>query len=278
MTWERYTSQITGLELISYTGNVFTPRSYCDDPLGGVYVAKEPVCKLLMAPLVQFVSTNIAWDISQSSSATGTISTYTIAFGGGGVSNITGAAWAGAKTGTVQYNATGAYTVTAYVTDTLSKQSKQVVQPILIVAKEQRVYIGTTDTGLFVMTPTAGPAASNTGLTGDNLKFRAAHLHPAYRALLPAQQHVWACTKSGVIYSTDGAATWNLITKATLGAPENDAGDNPAPGTNDLDQIDLCFDPQDARRVYVLRTTATRSWLYITTDYGITWTNTQVYI
>src|SRR5512147_3259779 len=122
MTWERYANPaLTGIEFVSYTGPVFTPRSYCDDPTGGVYVSKEPVCKLLMTPVVQFVSTNIAWDISQSSSATGTISTYTIAFGGGGVSDITAAAWSGGKTGTVQYNAVGSYTVRAYVTDTLSK-------------------------------------------------------------------------------------------------------------------------------------------------------------
>ena len=74
----------------------------------------------------------------------------------------------------------------------------------------------------------------------------------------------------------DGANSWQALSKADLGAPANDAGDNPAPDTQDLDQIDLCFDPQDQQRVYLLRTTATRTWLYYTDDYGATWANEQV--
>jgi hypothetical protein len=281
-TWDRYTQSPTGFEVELYGGAIFTPRSYCDDPdVGsvGIYVTKEPTCKLLMTPLVQFVSTNIAWDISQSISTTGTIDTYTIAFGGGGVSDISGAAWSGAKTGTVQYNAVGTYTVEAYVTDLLGKNSKKARLTIQIVAPTERLYIGTTGSGVFVMNNGATPAASNTGLSGDDLKLRAIRPHPAYIALPAAQQHVWIATANGLAKSTDGAATWTTISQATLGAPANSAGDSPAPATADLDQIDLAFDPQDDRRVYLLRTLASpvkRAWLYVSDDYGATWSNTQV--
>lgn len=280
-TWDRYLSQTTGLELMAYTGVKFTPRFYCDDPDGGVYVTKVGVCKLLVSPLVQFVNTNISWDISQSTHSTGTISTYTIAFGGGGVSDISGASWAGAKTGTVQYNAVGTYTITAYVTDTLSKRSNEVKIQVQIIDLEERVYIGTIDTGCFILTPSAAATASNSGLSGDDLKFRSLRPHPAFKDLPDADQHhLWACTKNGLAYSTDGAATWSTISKATLGTPTNTAGDDPAPATADLDQIDLCFDPQDDRRVYALRTTTSpkRAWLYKSDDYGATWSNTQVSI
>jgi hypothetical protein len=265
----------------SYTGAIFYPRSYCDDPsLGpvGIYIAKAPVCKLKMTPPVAFVSGSISWDISQSMSATGTISTYTIDFGGGGVSNITGASWAGAKTGTIAYNATGTYTVDAFVTDLLSKESKHCKQTIEIVVPVERLYIGTTDLGVFVMNNGGTPAASNGGLSGNQLKLRAIRLNPYYKDLPAAQQHVWIATKDGVSYSTDGAATWTNISETILGTPVNDAADSPAPTAADLDNIDIAFDPQDSRRVYLLRTTTTpeRTWLYLSTDYGASWSSAQV--
>jgi hypothetical protein len=53
------------------------------------------------------------------------------------------------------------------------------------------------------------------------------------------------------------------------------------PDTDDLDEIAIAFDPQDIRRVYLLRmTNATwnasndpRAFLYWTDDYSITWSS-----
>jgi len=281
-TWDRYRNQnSTGLEIRTRTGSVFTGRSYCDDAsIGavGVYTTKAPVCKLSLIPVVQFVNTDIAWDISDSASATSTIDTFDITWGGTtDIGDLADQAWASdPKTGNVQYTTLGTYTVTASVTDVLGQTSYEVKITVQIVEKEQRVYIGTTDSGVFVMTTTTDPTASNSGLSGTQLNIRALRLHPAYRDLPAGQQHVWIATQDGVSYSTDGAATWTNISKATLGTPTNSAGDDPAPATADLDQIDIAFDPQDADRVYVLRTTATRAWLYKSDDYGATWTNTQV--
>jgi hypothetical protein len=281
MSWERYTSQNTGLEIRLQSGAVAAPIiGYCHDASLGVvgfYITKSPVCLLSMTPMVQFVNTDIAWDISASMSATSTLDTYSIAFGGGGVTDITDAAWSGDKTGTVQYNAVGAYTVTATVTDVLGATSKPAKLTIQIVEIAERVYIGTTDSGVFILTPDGGPTASNSGLSGAQLNVRSLRVHPAYRDLPAGQQHVWIATRDGVSYSTDGAATWANISKATLGTPMNSAGDDPAPATADLDQIDIAFDPQDVNRVYVLRTTATRAWLFVSEDYGANWSNVQVY-
>lgn len=279
--WDRYKEPTTGLQLSSYTGDVFYPRSYCDDPdIGpvGVYISKEPVCKLKLTPVVQFPNVDIAWDISQSMSATGTIATFDIEWGGTtDIGDLAGQVWASdPKTGDVQYTTVGTYTATAWVTDTLGKKSKRVRVTVTIVEKEQTVYIGTTDGGMFILTPTAAPAASNGSLSGNDLKFRALRLNPAYKSLPAGQRHLWAATAAGLAVSRDGGTTWSTISKATLGAPANDAGDDPAPATADLDQIDIAFDPLAPARVYVVRTTATRTWLYYSDDDGTTWSNEQV--
>jgi len=279
-TWDRYTSKTTSLEVQSRVGAVFHIRSFCDDPSGGVYVTKEPVCKLKMTPVVQFANTNIAWDISQSSSATGTIDTFDIAWGGTtDIGDLAAQDWATAsKTGNVQYTGTGKYTVTAYVTDTLGKRSREQKIEINIISYVglQRTYIGTTDGGLFILTPASGPTASNTGLTGNHANFRSVRMHPAYKSLAAGDQHLWAATQDGVAYTTDGAANWNVISEATLGTPANDAADRIAPTASDPDNIDLAFDPTDDSRIYLLRTTTTRVWLYYSDDYGSTWSNVQV--
>ena len=278
-TWDRYTESPTGLEGEIWSGRIFSARYYCDDPTVGLsYVVKPPVCHLILTPRVQTLGQAVAWDISPSGSATSTISTYTIDFGGGGVSNITGATWAGAKTGSVTYNATGVYTINAFVTDLLGAESQHCISTVEIVEPDERVYIGTTDLGVFVSDNGSTPAASNTGLSGDQLKLRSLRVHPAYADLESDQQHVWIATKDGVSHSTDGGSNWSNISKATLGTPVNTAADSPAPASADLDQIDLAFDPQDSRRVYLLRVTTTprRAWLYMSDDYGVSWSNTQV--
>lgn len=277
-TWDRYANKITSFETRSYIGPAFYIRSFCDDPTGTTYESKPPVCKLKLTPVVQFAETNIAWDISGSRSATGTIDTFDIEWGGDtDVGDLSDQDWSSdPKTGNVQYDDVGTWTATATVTDTLGKVSAPAKVTVTIVTREQRVYIGGTTGGVYILTPTAGPTAANNGLTGNDLLLRTLRAHPAYAGQQTERQHLWIATAAGLAYSTDGAASWTTIPAADLGAPENAAGDDPAPATGDLDQIDICFDPQDDRRVYVLRTTATRAWLYYTDDYGATWSNEQV--
>lgn len=281
MTWERYANtEETGFESQLSSGGKFTPRAFCDDlDAAAIYATKPPVCKLKLTPRTQLLGSAVAWDISQSRSATSTLATYTINFGGGGVSNISGAAWSGSKTGSVTYDAVGTYTVEAYVVDLLSAESNRVVMEVRIVQPAERLYIGTSDSGLFVMDNGATPAASNSGLSGDDLKLRAVRLHPAYADLEPDKQHIWLVTKTGLAYSTNGGSTWSKISEATLGTPANTAGDSPAPAASDPDNIDLALCPQDKRRLYLLRATTSpnkRAWLYESNDYGASWSNTQV--
>lgn len=286
MSWERYKTTKTGLEVRSLTGGVINPRSYCDDPtIGtiGIYITKGPVCKLKMTPVRQFPNTNIAWDISGSGSATGTIDTFDITWGGTtDIGNLSSQDWSSdPQTGNVQYTTVGTYTATATVTDLLGVTSEPCTVEIEIVDDfpDQRLYIGTTDAGVYYRDPgDSDVTASNTGLTGGDLLLRSLRINPAYSDLPLGQQHLWACNENGVIYTTDGGATWTEISEATLGTPTNTAGDSPAPSASDPDNIDLWFDPTDPDRVYVLRTTSTRTWLYWSDDYGDTWDNEQVVI
>lgn len=242
----------------------------------GIYVGgKPPFVKLSLIPTTQYLGSAIAWDISDSGSSTSTIDTFDIDWGGATTEgDIVAGDWAlDPLTGNINYTTLGTYTVTASVTDLLGETSETVEITVEIVEPVERVYIATPDAGVFITDNGSDPAASNSGLSGDGLKLRNIRLNPHYADLPAAQQHVWACCKSGLAYSTDGGATWTLISKATLGDPTNAAADSPAPVTADLDQIDVCFDPQDSSRVYLLRITLTpeRSWLYLSSNYGATW-------
>ena len=280
MAWERYSQSPTGWEGEVWSGSVFTPRFFCCNN-DIVYATKPPVCHLSLIPRVQYLGQPIAWNISNSYSPTDTVDLFYIDWGGAtDIGDLSGEDFnVDPTSGNVVYDDLGTYTVEAYVKDVLTTESQHVFITVEIVLPEERVYIPTTDLGVFISISGATPVASNTGLSGDQLKLRSLRVHPAYADLAGSQQHVWLATKDGVSYSTDGGATWANITKATLGTPVNGAGDSPAPASADLDQIDLAFDPQDPRRVYLLRITTTpnkRAWVYLSTDYGVSWTNTQV--
>ena len=289
-TWDRYKQSTTGLEVKSYLGDIFTIRSYCDDPTGGVFVSKEPACIFSATPTVVFEGQTVNWDISPSSSSTGTIDTFDIDWGGTtSTGDLTAQDWSSdPKSGTTTYTAKGRYTIIAYVTDTLGNRSKEVKIPVTVqdtgmdeddgsgYNSLQKVYVGTTDTGCVILSPTSAAAASNSGLSGDDLKFREMRVHPSTFDDPNGNHHLWAATAAGVAYSFDGAATWAAIDKDALGDPVNTAADGTPPVTADLDQVGIFFDPRNSQRVWVVRTSATRAWLYWTSDYGASWANVQI--
>lgn len=283
-TWDRYLNKETGFEIKAYVGANFQPRFYCDDSSGGVYTTKAPAARLKMTPVVQFINTNIAWDVSESVSASGTIDTWDLNFGGGGATNLTAQDWAvDPKTGNVQYTTVGTYTASLTMTDTGGNVSQSAKLTINIVDTIgfAKAYITTSDTGVFTYTAGGSPATANTGVSGGDLNHSSGKLNPHFSTLGAAQHHHWAVSDNGLVYSTDGRATNNTISKATMGNPTNTAGDVSPPTTSDLDEIAVAFDPQDQRRVYVLRLTDStwnasndpRAFLYWTDDYGTTWTS-----
>lgn len=237
-----------------------------------------------MTPLPQFVNTNVAWDVSASRSSTGTIDTFDLTFGGGGATDLTAQDWSvDPLTGNVQYTPEATYTATLTVTDTLGNisQPATVSVPIVDIVGISKVYIATSDTGIFTYLPGGSPATANTGLSGGDLNVNSGKLNPGFSQLPVGQQHYWFGNDNGIAFTTDGAATWTEISKATLGNPTNTAGDASPPTTTDLDEIALTYDPQDVRRVYCLRLTDStwnasndpRAFLYWSDDYGTTWSS-----
>ena len=236
-----------------------------------------------MTPAVQFINTNIAWDVSASRSATGTIDTFDLTFGGGGASDLTGQDWdVDPLTGNVQYATVGQYTATLYVTDTLGNRSQAATLTIDVVDISDsisKVYVATTDTGIFTYLPGGTPVTANAGLSGGDLNVNSGKLNPHFENLAVGQQHYWFGNGNGIAVSTDGAATWTEISKATLGDPTNTAGDGSPPDTDDLEEKSLAICPQDIRRMYCVRVTdatwnasfAPRTFLFWTDDYGVTW-------
>lgn len=267
-------------------GGVWKPRFYCDDDSFTAlpdsvkpYLRKAPVCKLAVDPLVCLLGESVSWDVGESSSPSSTLDSFNVWFNGN-PTDLTSQDWGvDPDSGSVTYDAVGSYVIEANVTDQLGVVSQTASVEVQVIdgpTDFNRAYIGTTDSGLFTLDPGGSPTAANSGLSSGHLNFRSVRLHPAYANLANTQRHLWACTEDGLAYTTNGATIWSTIAKSALGTPENAAADSPPPATADLDQIDIWFDEQDVSRVYVLRTTATRAWLYYTTDYGTTWSNEQI--
>jgi len=182
-------------------------------------------------------------------------------------------------TGTVQYTSTGTFTASLTAVDTLGNQSQaaKVTINIVDVLGVSRVYISTSDSGVFIYDPGGTPTAANTGLSGGDLNINMGILNPHYANLAKTQQHYWICNDNGLAFSTDGCTSYTKVTKATLGDPTNTAGDATPPETADLEEVAIGFDPQDTGRVYVLRSTDPtwdasndpRKYLYFANDYGV---------
>jgi hypothetical protein len=297
MAFDRYKTNTTGFETLAQKGKNFQRRFFADETAIGPYQIKAPIAKLKITPQVQFINTNLAWDVSASRSPTAdAIDTFDLTFGGGGASDLTGQDFdVDPTTGNIQYTSTGQFTVTLTVTTDAGNRSQPATVTVDIVDDDvtastsgfsgvSKVYIATDDSGLFTYSSGGTPATANTGLSGGDLNENSGKLNPHFSHLPVGQQHYAAVNDNGFILSVDGAATYTKVSKADLGNPTNTAGDASPPTTTDLDEISIAFDPKDVRRIYVLRTTNStwnasfdaRSFLYWSDDYSVTWLSTGI--
>lgn len=271
---DRYKALTTSFELKTVIGKRSFSRSYCDDVTGSqIYTTKPPVAKLSLTPIPQAINTNLSWDVSQSGSATGTIDRFSLTFGGPtSTGDLLNQDWAiDPLTGVIQYTQLGDYVATLVVTDTLGVVSTPAQVNVAIVEFQnlQFAFIGTNDNGVYVLSPGNPAAAINTGLT--DLELRNMVLHPAYRN--NTDKHLWVTSISGIAFTINSGTAWTEITNTTLGEPVDPEGAT----TSDLDNIGITFDLSDPDIIYLLRVfPGTNSWMYKSTDYGETWTNTKI--
>ena len=141
--------------------------------------------------------------------------------------------------------------------------------PIWELGSFNLLLVGTTDQGLWMVPPQGDPFQSNTGLTGDDLLFRAIAVHPAQSVLPIVERHVWSTHHNGISLSIDGGQSWTThISKATIGV----AATQDIVGIG-LDPLD---DPYDPQKLYLM-VGFPFTWptpivkFYFSDDYGSTW-------
>lgn len=287
MAFDDYKTTRVNISIKGELGNRWLPRFFCDDATT-VYTSKAPVAKLII-PSIVVVNTTIASDVGESSHATGTIDTYDLDYGGPtNTGNFTNEPFAN-DVKNFQYTAVGVYEATLIVEDTLGLKSQPARVKVTVIEEDDiraaRIYLPTDGDGLYIyQKSTGGSSQFNTGLSGGHLNMVSGILNPYTKYLPVESHHYWACTDDGVVYSTDGCATWNIITLAMLGDPVNAAGDTSPPATDDLRQHCIRFDPFQPLNVYLLRSTTGvwnvsnpgRVFWYFSTDYGQTWNSKGV--
>lgn len=283
MAFEDYNESPVYVRPVAEIGKRWIPRFFCDDDTT-VYTSKPPVAKLDIPPVV-FVNDTVAYKTSESRHATGTIDTFDLDFGGPtNTGDITNGNWSTSPDGNIQYTAIGEYEAELIVTDTLGLNSQPARVKVIVIdpsnIRADRLYIATDDEGLWIFeNGDTQPSQYNTGLTGGHLNLVSGRLNPYTRFNPKTSHHYWAATQGGVIYSTDGCATWNIINSADLPNPTNTANDANPPTTTDLQQHCIVFHPTNPQIVYLLRSTnaawnasnASRVYWYFSTDYGQTW-------
>lgn len=256
----------------------------CDDPYQFT-VPKAPVAVISIAPDVQCTGQNLVFNIDSSYVPLGTLASYNIAWGDG---TSTGAGWGGGP-GNInhQYANSGTYTVTVTVTDTLGTSGSVQAQVLIVDCSSETVLIRQ----MYALSQTAGPylrdmtaagpawAQRVQGLgAGTMLQGRDLKLDPHRRHLPAGVRHIWVATAGGVAKSTIGMDAWAVLT-SRLGQPDNAAGDAPAPTFADLNWLCIAFNHRWRDEVYVLAgksVAPVRTWVWWTTDGGITWANWQV--
>lgn len=102
--------------------------------------------------------------------------------------------------------------------------------------------------------------------------------HPATRHLLDSSFHeLWAATDGGVFHTLNGGRQWGEV---TLPIPDNTQFlDVPAPLASQLLYVWIDYDPTNSDIIYVyawFSLTVNRTWIYKTTDSGLTWTSKGV--
>jgi len=111
------------------------------------------------------------------------------------------------------------------------------------------------------------------GLSGNLLVGRDLKLDPHRKHLPAASRHVWITTQAGPAKSSTNMTAWAAL-YASLPEPQNADGGGTTKAA--LDWFTVCFNPLGRDVVYILAGTATRAWVYWTTDGGLTWDSWQV--
>ena len=252
-------------------GPIVSPRFFCCTAGNVVGVTKEPVAVIELTPTVICLGDAMAYDSGSSFDPDGAVASQAWDFGDGNTS--------AAVSGPHTYTATGTYTVTLTVRDGTGLDGSAYARVLVIdcdaegdIASE--LFVGHKTAGAFYRSMDGAWAARNTGLTGNWLNIRDLKMSPHYKYGPSTTRHVWIATQAGIAHSEDDMVTWTLH-YADLGDPYNGESGAAQVAKAALDWYCIAFSPYKDE-VFILAGTATRSWVYWTDDYGITWNSWQV--
>lgn len=271
-------------------GEVVHFSFYCCSGAPVLGVEKPPVCVMSVTPETQCTGVNVVFNIDASYSSTGSLvgGAWRIDYGDG---NFNAGVWPGVGAPGNQVNAyvaAGIYTAEAYVTDTLGVRGTTEVTVEVVDCAAASVLIEQ----MYALSQTAGPhirdmtaavpawAQCVVGLTGNWLNGRDLKLDPHRKHLPYGSRHVWIATQAGVAKSTDDMANWARLYNL-MNDPRNTAGDGVPPVKANLDWVCVAFNPLARDEVYVLAydtVAPIRSFIYWSTDGGLTWDNWEVAI
>jgi photosystem II stability/assembly factor-like uncharacterized protein len=116
----------------------------------------------------------------------------------------------------------------------------------------------------------------NTGLSGTEKNVNFIVQNPRTRHLNNANHELLIATDGGVFRSTNGGRGWN---KFPLPDPSNaEFGDSPAATVGQLTFHWVDYDPLDKETIFIMaaKASASRIWIYKTTNSGETWTSRGV--
>ena len=111
----------------------------------------------------------------------------------------------------------------------------------------------------------------NVGL--DNKSVNYITQHPSTRHLLDSSFHeLWAATDGGIFHTLNGGRQWAQV---VLPLPDNSQFQrNPPTRADQLLYVWIDYDPTNSDILYVyawFSETTNRTWIYKTTDSGLTW-------
>lgn len=262
-------------------GDVVQFKFYCCDGPYGFSVIKAPVPILTVDPDIQCICPNGVNLVTVNSTGTyspdGGACTVHYDFG-------VGAGWAGPfAVGAAQtycYGTAGTYTITLRVTNAAA-DTATVASEVLIVDCDEAIlaeymYLISLTTGPWLRDMSGVPPTwvqHIAGLPAAYLVGRDIKIDPHRKHLPVAIRHVWIATQAGVAKSVDNMDNWAQLYNVMPEPRNTDGGAETKAG---LDWYCITFNPMARDEVYVLAGTATRGWVYWTTDDGMTWDNWQV--
>jgi hypothetical protein len=246
----------------------------CDIDSDGIMgVAKEPVPVLDLSANVLCLGDTLTWDLRDSYAPGSTIDAYAIDMDDGTQYFV--------DNGTHVYGAVGTYTIEGTVHEGTCRQQTVEAQ-VEVIDCDKGLFASFSYASLdgdgvwfydFTATAPAWTQRSDGLDTVASTQVNSIALRPGHKSLPDTVHELYACTDGGLYKTYNGGRSWGKI---TLPDPSNaEFADAPAATVDELIFHKLCYSWEDPDIAWLLasKPSASRVWVYLTEDSGISWTS-----